>query len=145
MKKLIAFALVLTLVLSLGIASAFAKSDSVVLRFAFSEAPESQTAKIMATVKENVEARTEGRVIIEPHWANELGSIADAIEQITLGGNIVSSTSASSWAPYGCDDMTSCFNFTTIREYVNVYHIGFKSIPKKFQQRIVIFTSFNYL
>ena len=48
MKKLIAFALVLTLVLSLGITSAFAKSDSVVLRFAFSEAPESQTAKIMA-------------------------------------------------------------------------------------------------
>ena len=85
MKKLIAFALVLTLVLSLGITSAFAKSDSVVLRFALSEAPESQTAKIMATVKENVEARTEGRVIIEPHWANELGSIADAIEQITLG------------------------------------------------------------
>ena len=120
MKKILSIALALTLVLSLGITSAFAaKSDSVVLRFAFSEAPESQTAKIMATVKENVEARTEGRVIIEPHWANELGSIADAIEQITLGGNIVSSTSASSWAPYGCDDMTamdSMFAFSSTDE-----------------------------
>ena len=120
MKKILAIALALTLVLSLGITNAFAaKSDAVVLRFAFSEAPESQTAKIMATVKENVEARTEGRVIIEPHWANELGSIADAIEQITLGGNIVSSTSASSWAPYGCDDMTamdSMFAFSSTDE-----------------------------
>ena len=120
MKKLIAIALALTLVLSLGITNAFAaKGDSVVLRFAFSEAPESQTAKVMETVKANVESRTEGRVIVECHWANELGSIADAIEQISLGGNIVSSTSASSWAPYGCDDMTamdSMFAFSSTDE-----------------------------
>lgn len=84
-----------------------AAAEPVTLRFAFSEAPESQTAKIMETVKANVESRTEGRVIIELHWSNELGSIADSIEQIALGGNIVTSTSASSWAPYGCDDMTA--------------------------------------
>ena len=139
MKKLIAFALVLTLVLSLGITSAFAKSDSVVLRFAFSEAPESQTAKIMATVKENVEARTEGRVIIEPHWANELGSIADAIEQITLGGNIVSSTSASSWAPYGCDDMTamdSMFAFSSTDEIARFNESGmWKAMVKEMEEK----------
>lgn len=94
-------------------------AEPVVLRFAFSEAPESQTAQIMKTVKENVESRTEGRVIIEPHWSNELGSIADCIEQISLGGNIVSSTSASSWAPYGCADMTamdSMFAFSSTDE-----------------------------
>ena len=88
-------------------ADAAPAAEAVTLRFAFSEAPESQTAQIMKTVKENIESRTEGRVIIEPHWSNELGSIADCIEQISLGGNIVSSTSASSWAPYGCDDMTA--------------------------------------
>ena len=94
-------------------------AEPVVLRFAFSEAPESQTAQIMKTVKENVESRTEGRVIIEPHWSNELGSIADCIEQISLGGNIVSSTSASSWAPYGCADLTamdSMFAFSSTDE-----------------------------
>lgn len=94
-------------------------AEPVTLRFAFSEAPESQTAQIMKTVKENIESRTEGRVIVEPHWSNELGSIADCIEQISLGGNIVSSTSASSWAPYGCADMTamdSMFAFSSTDE-----------------------------
>lgn len=118
MKKILALVLTLTLVLALG-ASAFAKDDAVVLRFAFSEAPGSQTATIMETVKKNVEERTEGRVIVEPHYSNELGSINDCIEQISLGGNIVSSTSASSWAPYGCDDMTamdSMFAFSSTDE-----------------------------
>ena len=118
MKKFLSIVLALTLVLTLGV-SAFAKSDSVTLRFAFSEAPGSQTATIMETVKKNVEERTEGRVIVEPHYSNELGSINDCIEQISLGGNIVSSTSASSWAPYGCDDMTamdSMFAFSSTDE-----------------------------
>ena len=100
-------------------ADAAPAAEPVTLRFAFSEAPESQTAQIMKTVKENIESRTEGRVIIEPHWSNELGSIADCIEQISLGGNIVSSTSASSWAPYGCADMTamdSMFAFSSTDE-----------------------------
>lgn len=97
-------------------------ADSITLRFAFSEAPESQHAKVMAGVKERIEQRTEGRVIIEPHWSNELGSINDCIEQIALGGNIVSSTSASSWAPYGCADMTamdSMFAFSSTDEIQN--------------------------
>ena len=100
-------------------ADAAPAAEPVTLRFAFSEAPESQTAQIMKTVKENIESRTEGRVIVEPHWSNELGSIADCIEQISLGGNIVSSTSASSWAPYGCADMTamdSMFAFSSTDE-----------------------------
>lgn len=99
-----------------------ASADPITLRFAFSEAPESQTAKVMAGVKERVESRTEGRVVIEPHWSNELGSINDCIEQIALGGNIVSSTSASSWAPYGCADMTamdSMFAFSSTDEIAN--------------------------
>lgn len=97
-------------------------AEPVVLRFAFSEAPESQTAQVMNAAKERIEKRTEGRVICEPHWANELGSINDCIEQITMGGNIVSATSASSWAPYGCPDMTamdSMFAFSSIEEIAN--------------------------
>ena len=95
------------------------KADPIVLRFAFSEAETSDTAKIMADVTANVAERTEGRVTIECYYSNALGSIADAIEQIALGGNIVSSTSASSWAPYGCDDMTamdSMFAFSSTDE-----------------------------
>lgn len=138
MKKLFALVLTLAMIFSLGAcgtkteapASAPAAeapaaeapaAEPVTLRFAFSEAPESQTAQVMAGVKERVEARTEGRVIVEPHWSNELGSINDCIEQITLGGNIVSSTSASSWAPYGCADMTamdSMFAFSSTDEIV---------------------------
>ena len=140
MKKIIALLLALTMVFALcacgskteapaaqapaaeapaAEAPAAPAADPVVLRFAFSEAPESQTAEIMKTVKANIESRTEGRVVIEPHYSNELGSIADCIEQISLGGNIVSSTSASSWAPYGCDDMTamdSMFAFSSTDE-----------------------------
>ena len=143
MKKIFALLLALAMVLSLaacGASSAPAateapkaeapaateapateapKADPIVLRFAFSEAETSDTAKIMADVTANVAARTEGRVVIECYWSNALGSIADAIEQIALGGNIVSSTSASSWAPYGCDDMTamdSMFAFASTDE-----------------------------
>ena len=82
-------------------------ADPVVLRFAFSEAETSDTAGIMKTVVANVAERTEGRVVIECYYSNALGSINDSIEQIALGGNIVTSTSASSWAPYGCEDMTA--------------------------------------
>ncbi len=119
MKKILAFVMVLTLVLSLGVVGAFADEEPIVLRLAISEAPESDLATVIAVVKENIETRTEGRVILEPHYSNELGSIDDCIEQITLGGNIVSETSASSFAPYGCDDMTamdSMFAFGSTEE-----------------------------
>ena len=81
--------------------------EPITLRFAFSEAETSQTAEIMKKVAANVLERTEGRVVIDCYWSNALGSINDSIEQIALGGNIVTSTSASSWAAYGCDDMTA--------------------------------------
>lgn len=143
MKKFFALALALIMMLSLFACGGQPSSDTptpgassnasaaqseqptaspITLRFAFSEAPESQHAKVMAGVKERIESRTEGRVIIEPHWSNELGSINDCIEQIALGGNIVSSTSASSWAPYGCADMTamdSMFAFSSTDEIQN--------------------------
>lgn len=141
MKKLFALILALTMILSLAacgtktdapateppadaettadVPADAPAADPVTLRFAFSEAPESITAQVMAGIKERIEERTEGRVIVESHWSNELGSINDCIEQITLGGNIVSSTSASSWAPYGCSDMTamdSMFAFSSTDE-----------------------------
>ena len=82
-------------------------ADPITLRFAFSEAETSQTAQIMKAVAANILERTEGRVVVDCYYSNALGSINDSIEQITLGGNIVTSTSASSWAPYGCEDMTA--------------------------------------
>lgn len=122
MKRLLSLLLAMLLVTSVfafGQPALAADDDPIVLRFAFSESPESQLATIMETVKENVESRTEGRVIVEPHYSDELGSIKDTIEQISLGGNIVTSTSSSSWAPYGCDDMAALdamFAFSSLDE-----------------------------
>ena len=136
MKRTLALAL--TLALTLGLCACGSTGDSsggssggensnttngsITLRFAFSEAPESQAAQVMEGVKERIEERTEGRVTVEPHWSNELGPINDCIEQITMGGNMVVSTSASSWAPYGCEDLTaldSMFAFSSTEEISN--------------------------
>ena len=82
-------------------------ADPVVLRFAASEAETSIYAKALAPALKRIEERTEGRVVCETYYSNALGSINDTIEQIALGGNIVNSTSSSSWATYGCADMTA--------------------------------------
>ena len=143
MKKIIALLLALVMVLSLAACGAKEEApaatqaaaeapaeapateapapaaDPIVLRFAFSEAETSDTAAIMKDIEAKVEERTAGRVDIECYYSNALGSINDSIEQIALGGNIVTSTSASSWAPYGCDDMTamdSMFAFASTDE-----------------------------
>ena len=120
MKKLVALTLATFLILACFVcAEAADPAKSIVLRFVYSEAPESQTAKVMETVKANIESRTEGRVIIENHWSDELGSIDDSVEQISMGANMVASPSASSWAPYGCDDMTAMdcmFAFSSTEE-----------------------------
>lgn len=113
MKKLLAVLLVLGVSMTMIFAqggqekSKAPETKPLTLRLAYSEAPDSPAAKVISGVKERIEKRTEGRVIFELHWSNELGSINDCIEQIALGGNIVSSTSGSSWAPYGCPDMTA--------------------------------------
>ena len=115
MKRTLALAL--TLALTLGLCACGSTGDSsggssggensnttngsITLRFAFSEAPESQAAQVMEGVKERIEERTEGRVTVEPHWSNELGPINECNEQITMGGNMVVSKSDSSMAPYG--------------------------------------------
>ena len=80
-------------------------ADPVVLRFAASESETSYYAQALTPALKRIEERTEGRVICETYYSNALGSINDTIEQIALGGNIVNSTSSSSWAAYGCDDM----------------------------------------
>ena len=146
MKKIFALLLALAMVLSLaacGASSAPAateapkaeapaateapateapKADPIVLRFAFSEAETSDTAGIMKDIVANVAERTEGRVVCETYYSNALGSINDTIEQIALGGNIVNSTSSSSWAAYGCEDMVAMdcmFAFASTEEIEN--------------------------
>ncbi len=142
MKKLLALLLVLAMALSLVACGAKEEAkpaetqaaaapaeteapapapaaDPITLRVAVSEAPGGLLAQALEGVKTRVEERTEGRVILEIYYSNALGSIADCIEQITLGGNIISETSASSFAPYGCDDMTamdSMFAFASTDE-----------------------------
>ena len=94
-------------------------AEPVVLRFAASEAETSIYAQALTPALERIEERTEGRVVCETYYSNALGSINDTIEQIALGGNIVNSTSSSSWAAYGCEDMTAMdcmFAFATTDE-----------------------------
>lgn len=145
MKKIIALLLALTMVFALcacgskteapaaqapaaeapaAEAPAAPAADPVVLRVAVSEAPGGLLAEALEGTKAAIEERTEGRVIIEPHYSNELGSIADCIEQISLGANIISETSASSWAPYGCDDMTAMDAMFAFASTEEIYRFG---------------------
>ena len=97
-------------------------AEPVVLRFAASEAETSLYAQALTPALENIMARTEGRVVCETYYSNALGSINDTIEQIALGGNIVNSTSSSSWAAYGCEDMVAMdcmFAFASTEEIEN--------------------------
>ena len=97
-------------------------AEPVVLRFAASEAETSLYAQALTPALKAIEERTEGRVVCETYYSNALGSIDDTIEQITLGGNIVNSTSSSSWGVYGCDDMIAMdamFAFSTTDEIAN--------------------------
>jgi len=97
-------------------------ADPVVLRFAASEAETSLYAQALTPALKAIEERTEGRVICETYYSNALGSINDTIEQIAMGGNIVNSTSSSSWAAYGCEDMVAMdcmFAFASTEEIEN--------------------------
>ena len=103
MKKIVA--LFLTLALMLSCVSALA--DGITLKVGFSEAETSQTAQVFKGIIERVAERTEGRVTLEPYYTNALGSINDSIEQISMGGNIIVSTSSEAWAAYGNYDLNA--------------------------------------
>ena len=103
MKKIVA--LFLTLALMLSCVSALA--DGITLKVGFSEAETSQTAQVFKGIIERVAERTEGRVTLEPYYSNALGSINDSIEQISMGGNIIVSTSSEAWAAYGNYDLNA--------------------------------------
>ena len=109
-KKILAVALVLMLTLAIMVPTASAAAKPIVLKFASSQAETSIIAGIMKGIVERVKERTDGRVEIECYWSNALGSIADCVEELSMGGNLMVSTSASSWAPYGCTDMTAMDN-----------------------------------
>lgn len=110
MKKLVSLLLVIALVLSVAFASggkeAAADGDKpLVLRVSIPETPTDNKSVAMFEVKENVERRTEGRVILEIYCNGELGTFQESIETITQGGNIIDGTSPSAYADYGCYDM----------------------------------------
>ena len=96
--------------------------EPVVLKVATSQAEGSIFAESIAPAIANIEERTEGRVTFEVYYSNALGSIADCVEQLSMGANMLVSTSASSWAAYGCDDMTALdnmFAFASTDEIAN--------------------------
>ena len=102
MKKLVSLLLVIALVLSVAYASggkeAAADGDKpLVLRVSIPETPTDNKSVAMFEVKENVERRTEGRVILEIYCNGELGTFQESIETITQGGNIIDGTSPSAY------------------------------------------------
>lgn len=122
MKKLLALALALCMVFALCACGSKTETpapadtpaapeapavEPLVLRVATSEAPGSESDANYQIMKKEIEEGTEGRVILEIHYSNELGSIDECIEQVSLGANMIVETSASSFAPYGCEDMNA--------------------------------------
>lgn len=82
-------------------------ADPVVLRICLSETQNDIKAEVVNKCVANIEKATEGRVKFEVYYSDALGSIGEVIEQMSMGGNIVGSTSGEQWAAYGCADMTA--------------------------------------
>lgn len=79
--------------------------EPVVLRVSMAEAATDNKAIAIEQVKENIEKRTEGRVVLEVYCNGELGTFQEDVEAITQGANIIDGTSPAAYCDYGCPDM----------------------------------------
>lgn len=81
--------------------------EPIVLKIAISEAATDTKAEAMKEFMDAVETRTNGAVTFELYANNELGSMADVLEQVAMGGNIILSSSVDILSDYGCPDWTA--------------------------------------
>lgn len=74
----------------------------VVIKYSTAESPTSVLAQVMTDLIAEVDEKSNGTIIFEPYYSNELGSLADVTEQMTLGGNLMANASGDFYATYGC-------------------------------------------
>jgi TRAP-type C4-dicarboxylate transport system substrate-binding protein len=122
MKRI--FALLLTLCMALSLCACGSKdteqpkngddkqqevtTEPVTLKISIAETSTDIKAGVLADMMAEVEQATDGRIKFEIYYSNELGSLADVTEQMTMGGNILAGTSGDFYADYGCPDIMAC-------------------------------------
>ena len=86
----------------------------VVIKYSTAESPTSVLAQVMTDLIAEVDEKSNGTIIFEPYYSNELGSLADVTEQMTLGGNLMANASGDFYATYGCPDILSSALFYAV-------------------------------
>lgn len=104
MKKVIALVLMVTMLLT---SLALSASAEVVIKVSTAEGPTSLYAQVLEQMIQEIKETTNGAITFEPYYANELGSLADVTEQMTMGANMMVNTSGDFYANYGCADITA--------------------------------------
>lgn len=62
-------------------------------------------ALVLADFAKEVEQATGGAIKFEMYYSNELGTLQDITEQMTMGANILTGSSGDFYASYGCPDI----------------------------------------
>ena len=88
--------------------------DPIVIKYSTSESSTSILAEVMTEVIAEIQEKSNGAIQFETYYSNELGSLADVTEQMTLGGNMMANASGDFYATYGCPDILSSALFYAI-------------------------------
>ncbi len=98
--------------------------EPTILKVSMAESNTDVKATVMADLAAEVEQATNGAIKFEFYYSNELGTMADVTEQITMGGNILAGTSGDFYASYGCPDITAIALMYTLPTMEDVQKIN---------------------
>lgn len=107
MKKFLVLALAILIATGSIFASGASEGtpESVTLKISIAEPSTDLKADVLREFTAEVEEATSGAIKFETYYSNELGSLADVIEQIQMGANIITGTSGDFFASYGAPDI----------------------------------------
>ena len=77
----------------------------ITLKISIAETSTDPKADVLREMAADIESQTDGRLKFEMYYSNELGNLADVIEQIQMGANIITGTSGDFFASYGAPDI----------------------------------------
>lgn len=86
----------------------------VVIKYSTAEAPTSVLAEVMTEMIAEIDEKSNGTIVFETYYSNELGTLADVTEQMTLGGNLMANASGDFYATYGCSDILASALFYAV-------------------------------
>jgi len=87
--------------------SAEVTEEPIILKICMAEPSTDVRAEVFGDFAKEVEEATDGNVKFEIYYSNELGSLADVVEQMTLGANMIAGSSGDFLAEYGAYDIMS--------------------------------------